>query len=111
MGTQLTGNSLGGDAAQSCVLMMDGYMVGNFALRRLGIKPGTETTVVVLSVRRSSLPNGRTKMDEDYDPGYDEGSDVDNWEAEQCFQDQVFEGEAEFFEGLTDDEGWYEERE
>ena len=51
-------------------------------------------------------------MDEDYDPGYDEGSDVDNWEAEQCFQDQVFEGEAEFFEGLTDDDedsGWHAE--
>jgi hypothetical protein len=31
--------------------------------------------------------------DEDDDFGFDEGSDVDNWEAEQCFQDQCLEGE------------------
>ena len=51
-------------------------------------------------------------MDDDY--GFDEGSDVDNWEAEQCFQDQVFEGEAEFFEGLTefdDAAGWFDDEE
>jgi hypothetical protein len=28
-------------------------------------------------------------MDEDY--GYDEGSDIDNWEAEQVFQDREHE--------------------
>jgi hypothetical protein len=36
--------------------------------------------------------NGRNEMDED-DYGYDEGSDIDNWEAEQVFQDQQAEGQ------------------
>lgn len=35
------------------------------------------------------------KMDED-DYGYDEGSDIDNWEAEQVFQDQQAEQAAEW---------------
>jgi hypothetical protein len=34
----------------------------------------------------------------DDDFGYDEGSDVDNWEAEQCFQDQCLEGEQDWDE-------------
>ncbi len=38
-------------------------------------------------------------MDEDFDFGFDEGSDVDNWEAEQCFLDQCAEA----------GEGWDEE--
>jgi hypothetical protein len=37
-------------------------------------------------------------MDED-DYGYDEGSDIDNWEAEQVFQDQ----QAEQAEDWDDD--------
>ena len=38
-------------------------------------------------------------MDEDY--GYDEGSDIDNWEAEQVFQDR--EGEDFSDESAEDD--------
>ena len=46
-------------------------------------------------------------MDEDYDDfGYDEGSDIDNWEAEQCFQDQQAEA-REDFEDDDEDEGDY----
>jgi hypothetical protein len=33
--------------------------------------------------------------DEDEDFGFDEGSDVDNWEAEACFQDQVLEAQQD----------------
>jgi hypothetical protein len=47
-------------------------------------------------------------MDEDYDDiGYfDEGSDLDNWEAEQVFQDR----EHEDFSGDEDeDEGEFED--
>jgi len=40
--------------------------------------------------------NGR--MDEEMNGyEYDEGSDVDNWEAEQVFQDQLAEKEEEEF--------------
>lgn len=40
-------------------------------------------------------------MDEDY---YDEGSDIDNWEDEQVFQDH--EGEEDEPEDDDDDDGW-----
>jgi|TARA_R110000824_G_scaffold39490_5_gene119398 hypothetical protein len=40
-----------------------------------------------------------TRMDnEDYGYEYDEGSDVDNWEDEQVFQDHEGEEEEEFWE-------------
>ena len=34
----------------------------------------------------------------DEDECFDEGSDVDNWEAEQCFQDQCLEGAQDWDE-------------
>ena len=40
-------------------------------------------------------------MDEDY---YDEGSDIDNWEDEQVFQDR--EGEGDDDEDDLRDDGW-----
>lgn len=44
-------------------------------------------------------------MGDEYDDfDYDEGSDVDNWEAEQCFQDQQAEAGEDDFE---DEEGDY----
>lgn len=47
-------------------------------------------------------------MDED-DYGYDEGSDVDNWEAEQCFQDQCLEDDEDD-DYLFDEEAEMERR-
>lgn len=35
-------------------------------------------------------------MDDDYGYEYDEGSDIDNWEAEQCFQDQQAEAREDW---------------
>lgn len=50
-------------------------------------------------------------MDEydDFDQCYDEGSDIDNWEAEQCFQDQQAEmrADADFEDDEDDEEGDY----
>ena len=34
-------------------------------------------------------------MDEDYGYEYDEGSDIDNWEDEQVFQDNIAERREE----------------
>ena len=40
-------------------------------------------------------------MDEDY--GYDEGSDIDNWEAEQVFQDREHEDFGDDDDDAEDD--------
>ena len=48
---------------------------------------------------------------DDFD-GYDEGSDVDNWEAEQCFQDERLEREAEaedFFDEANEFDEYFDE--
>jgi hypothetical protein len=40
---------------------------------------------------------------------FDEGSDVDNWETEQVFQDQCYEGEGDFFDSLNEFEEFADE--
>ena len=42
-------------------------------------------------------------MDEEYGYEYDEGSDCDNWENEQVFQDQVQEDRADQYDDDWDD--------
>ena len=37
-------------------------------------------------------------MEDDYGMEFDEGSDVDNWETEQVFQDQVQEDRADQYD-------------
>ena len=51
-------------------------------------------------ISRKPLDNGppmeyNTPMDEEFGYEYDEGSDIDNWENEQVFQDQLQEDRDE----------------
>ena len=51
-------------------------------------------------ISRKPLDNGppieyNTHMDEEFGYEYDEGSDIDNWENEQVFQDQLQEDRDE----------------
>ena len=45
-------------------------------------------------------------MDEDYGYEYDEGSDLDNWEDEQVFQDNIAEMREEL---IAQEEEWLEQ--
>ena len=47
-------------------------------------------------------------MGDEYED-YDEGSDIDNWEAEQCFQDLQAEGREEWDEEDENDDYKYDE--
>jgi hypothetical protein len=43
-------------------------------------------------------------VDDSNDFEYDEGSDVDNWEAEQVFQDEQFEREDDWLDHSYEEE-------